>query len=1117
MENRSVFFKFRIGTLLIACSGLGIFSAWAGGGGGNVLVVVNPGDEQQVRIANAYQKLHDIADNHFVFIEPRTVDGVYRIRDQKTQGSFSYVNELLIPIYDHMMDQGLNGSIDYITTLGQSTKVTGLSGGTSGNIRAHDFLLRHVDALATGVSIEDLSTASPRYNDDGASFPFDVTPYQEGDNPALIHSADDLYVTGTLGYTGIFGNSPTDIISNLTRTAQSAGTHPVGTIYYEENNNIRSNIREFVWPNAQTDLTARGIPFVETSNTPGSAPRNRNDVRGAVIGAADYAVPNGSTYLPGSWADSLTSYGCDFDLRVQTKASELIRAGVGGTSGTVTEPGASPMRFPRAYIHLYLADGSTLGEALQMSVRFPHLISMLGDPLGQPYADVSTVTLLSGPADEGLVSGSIQWVANATLNSFNLATGLNRIDLYVDGRLTDTVVGNNGTFTVDTTALSDGRHRFRFVGVNNAAARSQGHLLRHVMVSNAGRSVSAGGDLDVGTAVSVNIPVSSAAGAGVVSRIELRHLGRVVGQLPATAGLLNLTLQPLAYGDNTVTPVAVFSDGAEVQGTPIVITRAPSYWPGQTPLLPGNRQHGILGEYFPGQGGTSIAASSFNGVPAVSVLHSRLFVGVHNGTDASKTRLANQTAQLGDVEAHPIGSVSNASLVDGLSARYSGRFEVVEDGEYNFFFFKSSDSAELLINGIRVQGFDNHNFGFPGYYSSSVFLAKGEHTLRVLSASTNIGVNPGFSDIALYVRGPDGKTKQPVDSSMFYQHRESISLADLVEDDYESYGLNGNVGGINGWVEINKTSNQGATVVATNSPLSAGSQAVHFADSDPANVSDARIQNIFPEALLTLQISFDFMASTSVQMPLLTIRSGTAVTIVAQQAVALAPFVNSGEIRYHDGSVWQVIPAGLALNTWYRFELTLDAATDTFSLVVSDGVVEWVNETGLSFRNPTGSLRSLDFATNAGFGQNGGSFYLDNLRVFLPVANTSRYALWSNEFSLIGGLYDDEDNDGLLNLYEYGLGGDPTNGLSQGLGSIFEGTQIGESNVLVYVYARRRADDSGIRYWLETTDDLQSTNWTDAGYQELSAEVINTDFEAVTNLIDTVEPHQFIRLNISTD
>ena len=43
---------------------------WAGGGGENMILVVNPGDENALRVANAYAQLRNIPDRNIIFMSP---------------------------------------------------------------------------------------------------------------------------------------------------------------------------------------------------------------------------------------------------------------------------------------------------------------------------------------------------------------------------------------------------------------------------------------------------------------------------------------------------------------------------------------------------------------------------------------------------------------------------------------------------------------------------------------------------------------------------------------------------------------------------------------------------------------------------------------------------------------------------------------------------------------------------------------------------------------------------------------------------------------------------------------------------------------------------------------
>jgi uncharacterized protein (TIGR03790 family) len=1087
------FFRRGAGVVLFFVAGFHP-AAFGGGGGQNLLLVVNPGDEQQVRIAAEYQKLRHIPDCNIFFLEPRKHQGLYKGPEDMTV----LISTYLTPIYQYLQTNGLSGQIDYISTLGMPFRLDAS--------RSFQYLLGHMDKLVAGSETTSV-TGNSRYLTPGS--------YTLGSNNAPYHGNDGLYVSTTLGFTGIWGNSPDDIIANLRRTADCDGSKPAGTVYFEENNDVRSNTRESQWPTTQSALSSRAVSYLQESDVSGYTPLNRSDVRGAVIGAAYYTVPNGSTYLPGSWADSLTSVGCDFWDRTQTKAAELIRAGVGGSSGTVTEPYAISGRFPNSHIFVYLADGSTLGEAFYQSVSDPLLQTMLGDPLGQPYADVPEVSLTDGPEDGGTVSGTVVFRAAATLSSPVLATGIDRIDLYVDGKCSGTTT-NSGLFNLDTSALSDGRHEVRLVAVNNAAAESQGFLIRNINVDNSGRSVAVSGNgFAAGTALMISVPVTSTAGSDTISRVELRYLGQSVGQLSAASGDVSLDVSRLAYGTNTILPVAVFSDGTVVEGDSIEVSRDPVWRPGTTPLLAQNRQAGILGEYFYGQGGASIDASMFSGTPDVITLHSGLLIGVYNSSIYTYTEYGSSSSQMEDVEPNPAADPSNPALVDGLSARYSGRFEVKEAGEYNFFFFKANDSVRLLIDGQIVIEYNGAPVGAVYGYAPSIFLGEGEHTFELLTANTNSGTNDGYFDTGLYVRGPDGLTRL-VDNTLIYQYSDSSLRPGTFSDDFESYTAGSAIGGTNGWTDVNWTAEQGFIVAQTNSVLSGGGQSMHLLDTTTnSTLSDVRLQTLFPEAMTSVAITFDFMAETSAQTPILTVRSGTGMGLLAEQIIAMTITPGgAGYVKYHDGSVWQSLAAGLELNTWYRFVITVqDVASGIVDLVIEDANGEVLNRSGLAFRNAGSSLLSMDFATNAGSGKSGGSYYIDNIHIRVPTS--SRYDVWAAEYGLIGGAHGDDDGDGVNNLIEYSLGGNPTNSLNQGYHPVSSIYRAGGTNWMDYVYLRRYVEDSGLTYSIELNDDLLLTNWISAGYLELpAAGSLNRDFETVTNRIEMNEDRNFIRLRI---
>jgi hypothetical protein len=129
-------------------------------------------------------------------------------------------------------------------------------------------------------------------------------------------------------------------------------------------------------------------------------------------------------------------------------------------------------------------------------------------------------------------------------------------------------------------------------------------------------------------------------------------------------------------------------------------------------------------------------------------------------------------------------------------------------------------------------------------------------------------------------------------------------------------------------------------------------------------------------------------------------------------------------------------------------------------------------------------------------------------------AGSSDYDSWAAGFNLSGSPDadpgSDYDSDGWDNLREYGLGGNPTNGFIDGNIPTFEQTAGAAMN---YIHAQR-ADDPGLFYCLELSDDLLLSNWTNSGYTVVATNGTGGTFDFVTNSIPTTDSRKFIRLII---
>lgn len=145
------------------------------------------------------------------------------------------------------------------------------------------------------------------------------------------------------------------------------------------------------------------------------------------------------------------------------------------------------------------------------------------------------------------------------------------------------------------------------------------------------------------------------------------------------------------------------------------------------------------------------------------------------------------------------------------------------------------------------------------------------------------------------------------------------------------------------------------------------------------------------------------------------------------------------------------------------------------------------------------------------------AFKMDNVYLAANVDPTflTPYEKWYTLYGLEGSntLYSaDPDGDLYDNMYEWGLGGDPTNELDQGIASVYGG----EGSIFTYTFpSNSLADD--LNYYIETTENLVTGTWTNTGYDVTGTGIHseNASFAAVTNELSTVvKDEQFIKLII---
>ncbi len=720
----------------------------AGGGPENLLLIVNPTDEGSLRIANAYVAARHIPINNIEYITPPNFKGYYTL----SVGT-DFTTLYQTPVLNYISSHGLGQQIDYISTLGQPYSCNN-SGASLPST------LNQITQLKNGMLLGSVSTRSSELFQDHELFdnPISFT-YVPGTNAAIHHSqvlpatgavgagqtTVQWYMSGSLGQWGFNGAPVAQTIQNLLRTVSGDGQKPQGTIYFEATGDtLRAGTRMPYWPVIENWLNNRGIPWIVDNPNGNNAPIGAKNVRGCELGSTGYNCP-ASTYLPGAWSDDLTSDGGAYGAINQEKSIDTLLAGNGGTSGTVGEPGADPTRFPVASIYAYSADGSTLGEAFYKSVLVPDLILFTGDLLSQAYADIPAVAFTTAPANGSTVSGTVSITASATLNNPTFATGISHLELFADGLDTGTTVsGGSGTMSWNSTQATDGIHELRVVAYNNSQAASEGFNLVNFVVNNSGESVSitGPGSYNVAWNAPLSIPVSATQGTGpAISSVQLQLLGLVLGTVSGSSGNVTFNASQIAYGANTITPVANLASGKQVFGAPITVTRQFHELTGRAVTPLNNQNYGFDFYYYPNAAGNTLATTNFSGKPS-NVLHAA-------------------TCQVTSVPLVYRGGASGSNK--GLAIQIKGAFNITQAGEYSFTPTVSAGSytsAAVLVDGVTVAGYDAWNgSAFVTFFgdgnqidgTGSIYLLPGEHTLTVQLVQA-MGVADASMAFTLYDR-----------------------------------------------------------------------------------------------------------------------------------------------------------------------------------------------------------------------------------------------------------------------------------------------------------------------------------------------------------------------------
>lgn len=401
---------------LIRCTGvvacfaggwLGL-SAYGGGAGLNTVVVVNQQSSNSVALGNYYCERRGVPPENLLRIQWPGGNVSWNYTDFQTS--------LLQPLLDAVATRQLSNQVDYVVLSMDIPFQTVLATSTSTNVNATTSVLFYGFKPEGGTN---WSTTFSSYAASERAF-------------RSIQPASGFLATM------ITGRSLAEARQLVDQGVNSDAQYPPGKVVLQKTSDPLRNIRYSEFDDTIFNVRLRGLPSILRTNS-NSLPLQTN-LLGYQTGLAQFAIPT-NVFLPGSLADSFTSYGgVIFGPNSQTNILAFVAGGVAGTCGTVAEPYSTPNRFPNSQVYFYQARGFGLAESYYQSLNEPFLSLILGDPLTSPF-EKACQARWAGLDPAEMQSGVIG--PRVVISGCDDDHPIQQIDLFIDGKFYHTLTNTS--------------------------------------------------------------------------------------------------------------------------------------------------------------------------------------------------------------------------------------------------------------------------------------------------------------------------------------------------------------------------------------------------------------------------------------------------------------------------------------------------------------------------------------------------------------------------------------------------------------------------------------------------------------------------------------------------
>ena len=379
-------------------------TARAGGSGLNTLVIINQASSNSCELGSYYCERRQVPAENVLYINWNG--------GNMSWSSDQFQTNLLNPLLQMVTDRQLSNQLDFVV------------------------LSMDIPYLVTYGSTLDSTTAALFYGlkpDGGVDWKGVTNSYAASE--AAFHSAKPASAPGySFLATMLTDNSLAQAKQLIEQGVTSDGTFPQQPVILARSSDPLRNVRYAGFDNAIFNTRVGGQALLIRTNS--DSPWGQTNLLGYQTGLQNFSVsPN--TFVPGSMADSLSSYGgALFGASGQTTLLEFIHGGAAGSYGTVTEPSPDPQKFPDPQNYFYQSRGFTLAECYYQSLQDPYEGLIVGEPLAAPFAVRGWGSL--NPLDTNSVLTGLESMS-ASFAAADAAHPLQQVDLFIDGKYSQTL------------------------------------------------------------------------------------------------------------------------------------------------------------------------------------------------------------------------------------------------------------------------------------------------------------------------------------------------------------------------------------------------------------------------------------------------------------------------------------------------------------------------------------------------------------------------------------------------------------------------------------------------------------------------------------------------------